>query len=118
LTLGQAVELLGAGLVSTRRGAITTLVRLALPGSSLEEVAETLSLGEVDAQLMLRSSGRVDASRSRSRSEVSEELMGRRMAAQAALAEADALAERQRIFGSDELTDAERALLEETRRWR
>lgn len=117
-TLGQAVELLGAGLVSTRRGAITTLVRLALPGSALEEVAETLSLGDVDAQLMLRSSGRVDASRSRSRSEVSEALMGRRMAAQAALAEADALALRQRIFGSDELTDAERALLEETRRWR
>jgi hypothetical protein len=118
MTLGQVVELLGERLVSTRTGTITTFLRLKMPADGLEELGETLGLGDVDAQLMLLASGRVDARRSRSRAELDEEGLARRAGALSALTEAEALAERQRLFGADELSDAERALVEEARRWR
>jgi hypothetical protein len=117
-TLGQVIELVGAGLCSTRAGAITSLVRLAVPGAGLMELVETLGLGDVDAQLVMLASGRIDAQRSTSRAEVSAEIEARRAGALAALAAADELIARRKLFGDDELSDGERALIEEASRWR
>lgn len=114
----QLIDDIGSALASTHNRQITTLIHLPLgrPVRDLSHLLETLSLGDVDAQLLLQSaSGQpaVDVARSRSKVELEagSPLERARHLANIALSQAAQLKQRAAMFGIDELEEHEQQRL-------
>lgn len=108
LTLGEVVTLLGDALGSTREGAVTTLLRLPIAQGmgGLAVLAETLKLGDVDAQLMIDTQGRLDPLQCRSRAQAASDARQlQRDELRAALALIASMEDHIAIFGLDDVDD-------------
>jgi len=110
----QVLTRLGDALVSTQSGRITTLARLQIDesASALGDIAETMGLGDVDAQLLLDADGVWDPRRSRSSADTDEDARAWAMQARAALGVELAAQDKLMMFGEDELTRRELDALE------
>ncbi len=117
-SLGGVVDRLASRLVSTRRGTITSLVRLPVADSpaGFETIVETLDLGDVDAQILFDSEGTFQPRRSTSEAEIEGERRERRDERLACLRQADQLRDKRQIMGPTALTERETELLERAER--
>ena len=117
LSVAQLIDALGESLASTHQRRVTALARLALDPTlhDLPHILDSLSLGDVDSQLVIQRDGALSLVHSRSRLERSPQdpLEQARQRAQRAIQRASPLRERAAIFGLDELDEEQLAALEE-----
>ncbi len=113
---GEVVSWLGDQLASTRSARVTTLITLMMEGleGSLEAIADTMALGDVDALIVIDEQGRYAPQRSRSRVPQSAEATR----ARGILHRASKAQSKLTVFGEDELTLEELSALEESVQWR
>ena len=106
VTFSELVDWLGEALVSTKQGAVTTLMRLPIDATAigLADISDTLAVGDVDAQVFFED-GVYDPRRSRSRAEQSDAQRAEAMRVRSALARAEAAASHTAIFGDDGLEE-------------
>lgn len=108
LTLGEVVTLLGDALASVHGHAVTTLIRLPIAQdmAGISVLAETLKLGEVDAQLVIDASGRLDPLQCRSRAQAASPARAtQRDELREALALVASMEDHLAIFGLDDVDD-------------
>lgn len=72
-SIGEVIDLLGTTLSSTHTATITALIRLPLfeSAAGIDAIIETMSLGEVDAQIFIDADARFEPTRSTSRAQLS-----------------------------------------------
>ncbi len=118
--VSDVLSVLGTALASTRAGKITALLDLGVDASAIgvDEVIETLALGDVDAQLVMEADGRYGPMRSHSKAPLDEETAQRARKVRAELGRALKQSDHAAIFGEDELEDDAGDLREEAARWR
>lgn len=110
----EIVDRLGRHLASTRQSRITTLLALHLPAQAtgLDDVIETLRLGDVDATIHIDRQGRFDPRRSSSRAALGDEEMEHRSQLLYHLDVAHRARDKASLLGEEELTDSERTSLQ------
>jgi hypothetical protein len=115
--LGPSSQIADA-VASTRDCEVTCIVRL--PASTgpdgFVDIVETLSLGDVDAQIFIDSRGRFEPGRSSSSVPVDELRQRQRSVAFSALHQAERAADRLNLWGEEELSDDEAMALKSAER--
>lgn len=111
---GQFMDLISGALASTHGRSVTTIMRMPVDPrlQDLSHTLETLSLGDVDAQLLIDKEGAVVMAHSRSKVELEPAASRAKDRVMAALAGAHKLRERAKLFGEDELEEEQRATVE------
>lgn len=111
---GQFMDLITSALASTHGRSVTTIIRMPVDArlQDLSHTLETLSLGDVDAQLLINKEGAVVMAHSRSRVELEPAASRAKDRIMAALSLAHKLEERAKLFGADELEEDQRATVE------
>ncbi len=118
LSFGEIIDLLGQTLTSTHTAAITVLLRLHLVDTAgLEDIIETMHLGDADSQIFITSDSRFDPRRSLSRAQLSSTQASAQDNALAILGYAAAAQDRADLFGEDELDDNEKGALHQVETW-
>lgn len=118
LSFGEIIDLLGQTLTSTHTAAITVLLRLHLVDTAgLEDIIETMHLGDVDSQIFITPDACFDPRRSLSRAQLTSSQATAQDNALAVLAHAAAAQNRADLFGEDELEDNEKGALHQVETW-
>lgn len=118
LSLGDIIDLLGQTLASTHTASITTVLRLHLVDTAgLEDIIETMHLGETDSQIFITPDARFEPYRSLSRAQLSASQSSARDAALTILSRAQAAQDRAELFGEDELQENEKGALQQAEAW-
>lgn len=101
VSIGQVIDHLGESLSSTHTGSITALVRLPLAASAagIASIIETMSLGEVDAQIFVDEDARFDPYRSLSNADLSDDARQAQSRTLSALSRAAAAQDRLALWG-------------------
>lgn len=115
--MGEVIDLMGSGLVSTAGASITSMIRLPMKAhrDGLAHIIETLDLGAVDSQIFIDETGRFEPTRSFSRAEVDPQVQAR---AGQLLAGVHRIRERLQLFGEDDVESEEMEVLEQMERYR
>ncbi len=117
-SFGEIIDLLGQTLTSTHTAAITVLLRLHLVDTAgLEDIIETMHLGDADSQLFITPDGCFEPRRSLSRAQLTSTQASAQDNALAVLTRAAAAQNRADLFGEDELDDNEKGALRQVETW-
>ena len=118
--IADIVARLGRHLVSTDEAELTTLLLLRPPSDNpgLATIIDSLSLGDVDATLVIDEEGRLRPERSSSDAPLDDEDQQLRQQHQQTMHLARRAADKSAVFGDVELTDDERRAIEEAEEFR
>lgn len=114
-SVGDVVDQIGGALASTTAASVTTLLRLPLADGpvGIDDIIETMSVGDVDTQIFVTDDGRFDPTRSSSNAELPAEHASRRDEALAVLHQAAKIEDKAAIFGLDDLSAADQQTVRE-----
>lgn len=110
----ELVDHIAATLASTDDAAATVLLRLPVGRApdGLDQIVETLDLGDVDAQIFVDEEGRFVPNRSSSAADRADDDRSRADAALATIRRAEEARDKAKLLGRNELTEAERDALD------
>ncbi|MFW5968611.1 MAG: PQQ-binding-like beta-propeller repeat protein, partial [Persicimonas sp.] len=113
MSIGQVIDRLGSALASTERAEVTVLLRLPLADSphGIDEIIETMDVGDADAQIYVDDEGRLDPERSSSDAAVDEEAAAEQRRLRSALGRAKRAEDKASLLGESGLEEAERRAL-------
>lgn len=116
-SIGEVIDLLGTTLSSTNSATITTVIRLPLHDSAagIDAIIETMSLGEVDAQIFVDADGRFEPTRSTSRAELDAGAQSEQQRLLRLLSRARAAQDKAALWGEFGVNDAELEAIEQAK---
>ncbi|AWV90633.1 hypothetical protein [Bradymonas sediminis] len=108
-SIGEVIDLLGTALSSTHTATVTTLLRLPLFDSAagIDAIIETMSLGDVDAQIFVDADTRFVPTRSTSRAQLDADAQSQQQQLLSLLNRAANARDKAALLGEFGVTDAE-----------
>lgn len=108
-SIGEVIDLLGSALSSTHTATITALIRLPLFDSAagIDAIIETMSLGDVDAQIFIDADTRFEPTRSTSRAQLDADAQRQQQQLLGLLSRAARARDKAALWGEFGVEDAE-----------
>lgn len=109
MSIGEVIDRLGSALASTDRAEVTALLRLPLADSphGIDEIIETMDIGDADAQIYIDTEGRLDPERSNSDAAVDDEAAAEQRRLRSALGRAKGAEDKAALLGESGLEESE-----------